>query len=133
MNADAIRDAAREAQRRRANIDASVAELQHRLDPRLLARQARDTVQDRSRELALSARRTARRRPLAVSAGVAAVLLLIAWKPVAVLMKRARMRGLRRPDLVMSRNLTREDTTGSYHATLQAPSADRLTIVGLPD
>lgn len=78
--------ARREAEAARAQLMGDVHSLQDRLRPTNLAEEAVETVKAKS----CRAVKVAQRNPLAISAGAAGVLLLIARKPIARLIGRWR-------------------------------------------
>lgn len=85
---DELERARREADAARARLMDDVHRLQDRLRPANLAEEAIDTVKAKG----CDAVGVARRNPIATSAGAAALLLLIARKPIAGLIRRWRDR-----------------------------------------
>jgi len=72
----------RVAQAARERLAATLAEIQQRLAPDTLARNAWDTVRERGRDMAGEALLGARRRPFTTGAIVAAILLFFARGPL---------------------------------------------------
>jgi hypothetical protein len=81
MSAD-LAEAKREAERARARLAATLAELQARLKPATLASNAWEGVKDKSGELADDAVQAVKGRPVAVSAALAAFTLFLARAPI---------------------------------------------------
>jgi len=77
----------------RAQLAATLAEIQQRLAPDTLARNAWDTVRERGREIAGDTVEVARRRPLATGAILSAIALFLArgliWRGACRIWQRA--------------------------------------------
>jgi hypothetical protein len=74
--------AKREADKARARLAGTLAELQERLKPATLASNAWEGVKDKSGELADDAVQAVKGRPVAVSAALAAFTLFLARAPI---------------------------------------------------
>lgn len=82
MTAETVRRATASAIAARGRLAVTLARLQHRLSPGVLAGDAWDGVKEKSAELAESAVDAARRRPAAVSLALGALALFAARAPL---------------------------------------------------
>ncbi len=83
MSADSQVDVARiEVERARARLRGSAHELQERLSPKVLARDAWEGAKDKGADLAEDAVDAVRSRPLAAGGALAALTLFIAREPL---------------------------------------------------
>ena len=124
MSAPELTRAKAEAERARRRLAATVAELQQRLKPTVLASNAWEGVTDKAGEMADDAVQAVKSRPVAVSAALGAFTLFLARAPLRSAMARL---FARRPDedLVTTRL---ENADGQFDLT--APVAARQTAEG---
>jgi hypothetical protein len=82
MSAEDLKNAKRHADWARSQLEGTVAALQQRLNPKVLASEAWDGVRDKGNDLADDALAVVKERPAAVSAALGAFTLFLARKPL---------------------------------------------------
>lgn len=90
-------DAERDAAQARERLSTTVSQLQARLDPKLLAREAKDAgtalareAKDAGTAAALAGVEQARRNPAAVAAAAGVAMLLLSIRPIRAALRRRR-------------------------------------------
>ena len=101
-----------DAQAARDRLSRDVAALQDRLDPKLLAQEAKDRLTDTG----VSVAETAKRNPAPFAGGAALLALLLIRKPVGRVLRRRRNRKARRAALAAEQTATRSNQSGEGFA-----------------
>jgi hypothetical protein len=121
VTAEELRATALRVQHARFYLDATLEELQRRLDPRSLASSAIENVRERGTEVAVEARQVASDRPYQVAAAAGVVSLLLAWKPFQRWRRSVRAKKDRHAGLVQVTNLSPPSTEITYARSLEPP------------
>jgi hypothetical protein len=121
MTAEELRETALRVQHAKFYLDATLDELQRRLDPRILASSALENVHDKSAEIAVEARRVASDRPYQLAAAAGVVSLLLAWKPLQRWRRSARAKKDQQAGVVQVTSLTPPSTNLAYASPLEPP------------
>lgn len=82
MSVKALKQAKYEAEYARRKFDATLVEIQQRLQPATLTNNAWEGVKDKGSEIASEAVQAVKERPIAVSAALAAFTLFLARAPI---------------------------------------------------
>ena len=129
MTAERIESARRNTERARTRLESTLAALQARLHPKVLANEAWDGVREKSNDLADGAMEAVKKRPAVVSAAVGAFALFLAREPL----KRAVTRMVsgdeetERPELVTTRVEKRRRSYESSASPVERPAKEGVS------
>ena len=125
MTAEELRATALRVQHARFYLDATLDDLQRRLDPRTLGTSAIENVREKGAEVAVEARQLASDRPYQLAAAAGVISLILASKPFQSWRRSVRAKKDRDAGVVQVTNLSPPSTDLTYARPLEPPAMAR--------